>query len=95
MAMKVILTSYRQIFKNKNFHQITSLKHSGSSTSNHLDLSGIYPPIPTPFDKNESICYEQLKNNFNIWNRISFRGRSYVFLSIISCKYILKYSKIS
>uniref|UniRef100_A0A0B6ZJZ1 Uncharacterized protein n=1 Tax=Arion vulgaris TaxID=1028688 RepID=A0A0B6ZJZ1_9EUPU len=40
----------------------------------HLDISGIFPPIPTPFNADESIAYDKLEYNMKKWNKIPFRG---------------------
>ena len=34
------------------------------------NLSGVYPPITTPFNQDESIAWDQLKNNLDKWNQI-------------------------
>ena len=39
-----------------------------------LDISGIYPPIATPFDQDENINWKQLEHNMNKWNEVPFRG---------------------
>lgn len=41
-----------------------------------LDLGGIYPPIATPFNSDETIAYDKLQANMDIWNRIPFRGKT-------------------
>ena len=41
-----------------------------------LDVSGIYPPIATPFDKDENIAYEKLEQNLKLWEKFPFRGKS-------------------
>lgn len=47
------------------------------STSSHLlDISGVYPPIPTPFDAKGDVNYVQLERNFTHWNKIPFAGES-------------------
>ena len=46
------------------------------STGPTLDLSGVYPPIATPFDVDENIDYEKLKFNMEKWNEAPFRGTS-------------------
>lgn len=44
-------------------------------TQNVVDLKGMLPPIPTPFDENDgSIAYERLSENFEKWNKKPFRG---------------------
>ncbi|KAJ7333623.1 4-hydroxy-2-oxoglutarate aldolase, mitochondrial [Desmophyllum pertusum] len=49
---------------------------AGFSTSarSSLDLSGIFPPIVTPFEENEEVSYDKLTENFSKWNDIPFRG---------------------
>ncbi|KAH3789674.1 hypothetical protein DPMN_167860 [Dreissena polymorpha] len=39
-----------------------------------LDISGIYPPIATPFNSDESIAYDKLQENIAKWNKIPLRG---------------------
>ena len=39
-----------------------------------MDISGIFPPIPTPFNKEEEVDYVKLKENVEKWNEISFKG---------------------
>jgi len=48
----------------------SSQKGSGS-----LDLSGIFPPIPTPFNQDETLAFDKLEKNFAVWQKIPFRGR--------------------
>ncbi|XP_052773228.1 4-hydroxy-2-oxoglutarate aldolase, mitochondrial-like [Mya arenaria] len=45
-----------------------------SSATLQMDLSGIYPPIATPFKNDETIDYDKLQENMAIWNKIAFRG---------------------
>ncbi|KAK3095291.1 hypothetical protein FSP39_012891 [Pinctada imbricata] len=47
---------------------------STRSGTSPLDISGLYPPIATPFNKDESIAYDKLTNNLQRWNEIPFRG---------------------
>ena len=44
------------------------------------DFSGIYPPIPTPFNANESIAYDKLEFNISKWNAIPLRGKKHLSL---------------
>ncbi|XP_068451814.1 4-hydroxy-2-oxoglutarate aldolase, mitochondrial [Clinocottus analis] len=39
-----------------------------------LDLSGIYPPIATPFTREEDVDYGSLEANLRKYNEIPFRG---------------------
>ena len=48
---------------------------STSTAKRSLDISGIYPPIATPFNQDESIAYDKLQHNMDMWNKIPFRGK--------------------
>ncbi|HMK08507.1 MAG TPA: dihydrodipicolinate synthase family protein [Anaerolineales bacterium] len=37
-------------------------------TESPLDLSGVFPPIPTPFDAGGNIAYDRLSQNLERWN---------------------------
>ncbi|XP_021923151.1 4-hydroxy-2-oxoglutarate aldolase, mitochondrial-like isoform X2 [Zootermopsis nevadensis] len=39
-----------------------------------VDLSGIFPPIPTPFNEDESIAFDKLASNFQHWEKVPFQG---------------------
>jgi len=39
-----------------------------------LDISGVYPPIPTPFHANGDIDYNSLRANLAMWNQHDLRG---------------------
>ena len=46
-----------------------------TAISSRLNLTGIWPPIPTPFDQNEtSIDYGVLESNMARWSECGFRG---------------------
>uniref|UniRef100_UPI00398EA140 4-hydroxy-2-oxoglutarate aldolase, mitochondrial n=1 Tax=Pristiophorus japonicus TaxID=55135 RepID=UPI00398EA140 len=45
-----------------------------SSSGASLDLSGIYPPIVTPFNHEGQVDYKQLDSNTYKWSKIPFRG---------------------
>nr|XP_002735311.2 PREDICTED: 4-hydroxy-2-oxoglutarate aldolase, mitochondrial-like [Saccoglossus kowalevskii] len=45
-----------------------------SSSGRNLDIAGIFPPIPTPFDNNENVSWEHLEQNLKKWNQIPFKG---------------------
>ncbi|ELT93592.1 hypothetical protein CAPTEDRAFT_21733 [Capitella teleta] len=47
---------------------------SMSSVRPHLDISGVYPPIATPFGEDENIDYEKLKANMDKWEEAPFSG---------------------
>lgn len=54
-------------------HLRTHLK-LGIRNMSSLDISGLYPPIATPFNKDESIAYDKLEDNIQKWNKIPFKG---------------------
>jgi len=39
-----------------------------------ITLSGIYSPIPTPFDENGDIAYDKLSENIDKWSKTSLSG---------------------
>lgn len=41
-----------------------------------LDLSGIYPPIATPFTAKEDVDYQKLEENLQKYDKIPFKGWS-------------------
>lgn len=40
-----------------------------------LDLSGIYPPIATPFTAKEEVDYQKLEENLQKYAKIPFKGQ--------------------
>ncbi|XP_065670277.1 4-hydroxy-2-oxoglutarate aldolase, mitochondrial isoform X1 [Hydra vulgaris] len=53
---------------------IQSVRPFVSSLEHVLDLSGVFPPIPTPFTDKEDIDWTSLKENLKKWEQIDFRG---------------------
>lgn len=47
---------------------------SGSSSGSGPDLSGIYPPIATPFTANEDVDYRRLEENLLRYRQVPFKG---------------------
>lgn len=45
-----------------------------SRTTAVVDLCGVFPPIPTPFNEDESIAYDKLARNIERWEKIPFQG---------------------
>lgn len=39
-----------------------------------LDITGLFPPIPTPFREDEEIDFERLKSNLQKWDKYDFAG---------------------
>jgi hypothetical protein len=46
-----------------------------NTTTVAVDLSGVFPPIPTPFNKDESIAYDKLASNIQHWEAVPFQGQ--------------------
>ena len=62
--------------------QFQKMAGFSAKSSSSLDLSGIFPPIVTPFEDSEEISYGKLTENFSKWNEIPFRGRKEFFSKI-------------
>lgn len=45
-----------------------------ASAARRLDLSGIMPPIPTPFNRDETIALDRLADNMRAWNAWPLAG---------------------
>ncbi|GAB1604717.1 4-hydroxy-2-oxoglutarate aldolase, mitochondrial-like [Argonauta hians] len=45
-----------------------------TQTKNKVDLGGIFPPITTPFNSDESIAFDKLEKNLSLWKKIPFKG---------------------
>jgi len=45
-----------------------------SGGSRRLDLTGVYPPIATPFNQDESIAWDKLTHNMKRWTQEPIRG---------------------
>lgn len=64
----------RHLVSNKSsVCQVKALRNLGTSPTS-VDLSGIFPPIPTPFNVDESIAYDKLELNFKHWDNVPFQG---------------------
>ncbi|XP_042893224.1 4-hydroxy-2-oxoglutarate aldolase, mitochondrial-like [Penaeus japonicus] len=53
-----------------------------------VDLGGVFPPMPTPFNHDESVNYDKFASNIEAWHKVPFRGLvvqgsngEYVYLS--------------
>ncbi|KAK7075617.1 4-hydroxy-2-oxoglutarate aldolase, mitochondrial, partial [Halocaridina rubra] len=47
---------------------------ASAANTQQLELGGIFPPIPTPFNDDESIAYDKLALNVAAYNKVPFRG---------------------
>ena len=79
----------KRILRNGQFFQqstqcfaATEQKRYSSTT---LDLSGIYPPIATPFKDNEDINWEALNSNLKKWDELPFRGLFINYFTVSIC----------
>ena len=70
--------SYKNNRSRRSFHNTSSLFASGKESSS-IDLSGIFPPIVTPFEDDEEVSYAKLEENFSKWNDIPFKGKIVLF----------------
>lgn len=57
-----------------SYHTAVAAAATHSGVKMQMDLSGIYPPIATPFNADETIAYDKLQHNMDKWNKIPFRG---------------------
>jgi len=39
-----------------------------------IDLGGIYPPVVTPFNDDESIAWDKVRSNMEVWKKHNLRG---------------------
>ncbi|PSN40902.1 hypothetical protein C0J52_18726 [Blattella germanica] len=51
-----------------------AIRSKSSAAAQSINLSGIMPPIPTPFNEDESIAYAKLSSNFQHWEKMPFQG---------------------
>ncbi|KAJ9586972.1 hypothetical protein L9F63_019463 [Diploptera punctata] len=65
-----VLTRHLVCNKSVIYH----VERNVSSSVTSVDLSGIFPPIPTPFNEDESIAYDKLEVNFKQWDKVPFQG---------------------
>ena len=54
--------------------EMSSKTKTKSNTKNKLDISGVFPPIVTPFDWEENIYWDKLETNLRLWNKCHFKG---------------------
>ena len=45
-----------------------------SSAARKLDITGVYPPIPTAFNKDETIAWDKLRENIAKWDSHPLKG---------------------
>ncbi|XP_022094444.1 4-hydroxy-2-oxoglutarate aldolase, mitochondrial-like [Acanthaster planci] len=44
------------------------------ATKSKVDLTGVFPPIPTPFDEKENVNYDEMSKNLQRWNSMPLRA---------------------
>ncbi|XP_023215789.1 4-hydroxy-2-oxoglutarate aldolase, mitochondrial-like [Centruroides sculpturatus] len=62
------------LIKRINIRCFNHFKFKKRYCTQKINISGVYPPIITPFDENEEIAYNHLENNIEKWNKVPFRG---------------------
>ena len=72
-----------------HYHNVVNVARTASTAAVPVDLSGVFPPIATPFDNNDCIDYDKLAFNLQRWNEIPFKGSISVFLSAGSAQNFL------
>lgn len=55
-------------------HRAWTRTQSHGAAAARLDLSGIYPPIATPFTATEEVDYQRLEENLQKYAKIPFKG---------------------
>ncbi|XP_051977313.1 4-hydroxy-2-oxoglutarate aldolase, mitochondrial [Xyrauchen texanus] len=53
---------------------VSTWRSKSQSAGQRLDISGIYPPIATPFTHSEDVDYQRLDENIKKYGNIPFRG---------------------
>ncbi|XP_043078179.1 4-hydroxy-2-oxoglutarate aldolase, mitochondrial [Puntigrus tetrazona] len=53
---------------------VSTWRSKSQSAAKRLDISGIYPPIATPFTESEDVDYQRLDDNLKKYSSLPFRG---------------------
>lgn len=53
---------------------VSSWRNTSQRAGKRLDISGIYPPIATPFTPTEDVDYQRLDDNIKKYSNFPFRG---------------------
>lgn len=87
-SISSIATPLKKLLKTASPSAVRYLSSAAVCRAPSLELSGVYPPIPTPFNEREDIAWDELSNNLEKWDKFSFKGfvvqgsnGEYVFLS--------------
>lgn len=67
-------TVLKTAFQNSLFTSSMRYLSTCSPVQQTLDLSGIFPPIATPFKENEDIAWGKFEENLQKWEKIPFKG---------------------
>ncbi|XP_067271040.1 4-hydroxy-2-oxoglutarate aldolase, mitochondrial [Pseudorasbora parva] len=54
--------------------RVSSWRNTSQRAEKRLDISGIYPPIATPFTPSEDVDYQRLDDNIQKYSSLPFRG---------------------
>lgn len=52
----------------------SSSRSLSSNKQSAMDVSGIFPPIATPFDADGNLALNKLEHNISMWNKVPLRG---------------------
>lgn len=63
---------------------VSSWRNKSQSAGKRLDISGIYPPIATPFTQSEDVDYQRLNDNLKKYGSLPFRGELTMFAPLQS-----------
>lgn len=102
MMWKSLSTSIRSTVLRVSGRSLCVSATGRAAAAQQLDLRGVYPPMPTPFLKDETIAYDKLASNVGVWSTMPFRGKwgvhetsdeTFIFQSCVStAKLHLQYS---
>lgn len=62
---------------------MSAWRNTSQSAGKRLDISGIYPPIATPFTQSEDVDYQRLEDNLKKYSHLPFRGELKRFAVIV------------
>lgn len=64
---------------------VSTWRNKSQSAGKRLDISGIYPPIATPFTRSEDVDYQRLDDNLKKYGSLPFRGELTMFALCSHC----------
>ncbi|TRY94568.1 hypothetical protein DNTS_024384 [Danionella cerebrum] len=64
----------RRAFSFLSRRSVYAWRNQSNDARQRLDISGIYPPIATPFNEREEVDYQKLDHNLTKYAKFPFRG---------------------